>query len=69
MGEEDMKWLKKLFGKRKQTPAKTPKMLYGCVGEEFNAGLHFRYPYPTHKIIYDVDKNGNVLFCEMRKMK
>lgn len=68
-----MNWLKKTFGKGKQTRAnmivRTPKRIYGCVGEEFNAALWFRYPDPTHKITYDVDQDGNVLFCKMEKLK
>ena len=69
-----MNWLmEKLFGKGKQTRAnmivRTPKKIYGCVGEEFNAALWFRYPDPTHKITYDVDQDGNVLFCKMEELK
>ena len=68
-----MKWLKKLFSKEEPriyvTVKRTPEVLYGCVGEEFNAALWFRYPDPTHKITYDVDQDGNVLFCKMEKLK
>lgn len=51
------------------TVKRTPEMLYGSIGEAFEGGALFRYPIPTHKITYDVDQDGNVLFCKMEKTK
>lgn len=68
-----MKWLKKLFGKEEPriyvTVKRTPEVLYGSIGEAFASGAVCRYPDPTHKITYDVDQDGNVLFCKMEELK
>jgi hypothetical protein len=72
-----MNFLNKLFGKKpKEEPMlvhteikRTPKMLYGSIGGAFEGGALFRYPIPTHKITYDVDQDGNVIFCRMEKSK
>lgn len=68
-----MNWLKKTFGKGKQTRAnmivRTPEVLYGSIGEAFASGVLWRHPKPTHKITYDVDQDGNGLFCKMEKLK
>ena len=68
-----MNWLmKKLFGKEEPlrvyiTKQRFPRILYGSIGGAFEGGALFRFPICTHKITYDVDQDGNVLFCKMEK--
>lgn len=71
-----MNFLNKLFGKKPKeepriyvTDQRTPEVLYGSIGGAFEGGALFRYPIPTHKITYDVDQDGNVIFCKMEKLK